>query len=285
MNLIKPIKQDEALASEIAEARRRGREDALDIWWLGQSGFLFQWNKRLVLFDPYLSDSLTKKYSFTDKPHIRMSELVIQPELLKGIDSVTSSHNHTDHLDAETLIPIFNANPEVTFIIPEANRAFVAERLLCKSDWPIGLNDGMKIAIQGITFHGVPAAHNDLERDEQGNCLYMGYVVQFGSFVLYHSGDTLWYENMVEILNPFHVDIAFLPINGNVSSRRVAGNLNGEEAARLGKEIGAHLVIPHHYDLFTFNTADPKIFLKEADRIGQPARELKLGERFTYVKS
>jgi L-ascorbate metabolism protein UlaG (beta-lactamase superfamily) len=35
-----------------------------------------------------------------------MSEKVIDPSLLKGIMVVSSSHSHTDHLDAETLIPV-----------------------------------------------------------------------------------------------------------------------------------------------------------------------------------
>ena len=83
--------------------------DHFDIWWLGQSGFLIQWNGSVLLFDPYLSDSLTKKYAETQKPHVRMSELVINPLLLNNIDIVTSSHNHTDHLDAETLIPLLRS--------------------------------------------------------------------------------------------------------------------------------------------------------------------------------
>lgn len=56
-----------------------------------------------------------------------MSELVVRPELLTGISIVSSSHNHTDHLDAATLIPVIQNNPGISFIIPEANRQFVAE--------------------------------------------------------------------------------------------------------------------------------------------------------------
>jgi lactate dehydrogenase-like 2-hydroxyacid dehydrogenase len=37
-----------------------------------------------------------------------MSERVVDPELLKNISVVTSSHNHTDHLDAETLKDVPN---------------------------------------------------------------------------------------------------------------------------------------------------------------------------------
>ena len=46
---------------------------------------------------------LTKKYAATDKPHVRMTERVVAPEALRDLAVVTSSHNHTDHLDAETL--------------------------------------------------------------------------------------------------------------------------------------------------------------------------------------
>ena len=88
-----------------------------------------QYKGRHLLIDPYLSDSLTRKYAATDKPHVRMTERAIAPERLDFIDVVTSSHNHTDHLDAETLGPLLRANPAMKLVIPEANRQFVAERL------------------------------------------------------------------------------------------------------------------------------------------------------------
>jgi L-ascorbate metabolism protein UlaG (beta-lactamase superfamily) len=40
------------------------------------------------------------------------------------------------------------------------------------------------------------------------------------------------------------------------------------------------LVIPHHYDLFTFNTADPQDFAAAAEAINQSYRILKLGEHW-----
>jgi L-ascorbate metabolism protein UlaG (beta-lactamase superfamily) len=252
----------------------------LYLWWVGQSGYLLQWNGKRILIDPYLSDSLTKKYLTTDKPHTRISELVIRPELLKNISIVTSSHNHTDHLDAETLIPVLKNNPDIKFIIPEANRSFVAERVKCDTDFPIGLNDKQSVIIDGFTFHGIPAKHNEIDRDEKGNCKYMGYVVEFGKYKIYHSGDTLWFDEMVDLLKPFNVDIALLPINGNKPERKVAGNLDCREAAELGKAINAKVVIPCHYDMFEFNTADVSEFVMEAEKINQPYKVLKGGERF-----
>jgi L-ascorbate metabolism protein UlaG (beta-lactamase superfamily) len=255
-------------------------EKHFHLWWLGQSGFLIQWKGKRILIDPYLSDSLTKKYLTTDKPHTRVSELVIRPELLKNISIVTSSHNHTDHLDAETLIPILKNNSGVKFIIPEANRNFVAERVHCSTDFPIGLNNNQSITIDEFIFHGIAAKHNEIDRDEYGNCKYMGYVIEFGGYKIYHSGDTLWFDEMIDLLKPFNVDVALLPINGNLPERKVAGNLDCKEAAELGKAISAKCVIPCHYDMFEFNTADVNEFVKEAGKINQPYKVLKGGERF-----
>jgi L-ascorbate metabolism protein UlaG (beta-lactamase superfamily) len=279
MKLIRAVIKDEALIAEVESYRHE--EDNFHLWWLGQSGYLLLWKGKKILIDPYLSDSLTKKYAATDKPHTRVSEKVVDPGLLKDIIIVSSSHNHTDHLDAETLVPVLKNNPDVKFIIPEANREFVAERVNCPIDFPVGLNDRQSVTIDEFSFHGIPAKHNEIERDENGNCRFMGYVISFGKNKIYHSGDTLWFDEMVGLLKPFEVDVAILPINGNDPARKVAGNLSTKEAAELGKAIGAKYVIPCHYDLFTFNTADVNDFVAEAEKINQPYKVLKGGEKFT----
>jgi L-ascorbate metabolism protein UlaG (beta-lactamase superfamily) len=278
MNLIPALIKDEALVAEMD--RFLTDREHFHLWWLGQSGYLLQWQGRRVLIDPYLSDSLTKKYEHTHKPHIRMSERVIDPALLKNISIVTSSHNHTDHLDAETLIPILNNNPGIFFVIPEANRSFVSQRVQSDNNFPLGLDAGQSLTLDGFTFHAIPAKHNEIETDENGFCKYLGYVIEFGPWKIYHSGDTLWYDKMVSLLKPFNVDVAILPINGNDPAREVAGNLNTREAAELGKKLNAKWVIPCHYDMFQFNTADVKEFEKEAKTIGQPYKVLQSGGRF-----
>lgn len=281
--MLKPaFQKDNRLLADIETAR--SQPDTLHIWWLGQSGFLLQYNSKHLLFDPYLSDSLSRKYANTDKPHVRIAERVVDPNRLSMIDVVTSSHNHTDHLDAETLLPLMAANPALQFVIPEANRAFITDRLSIDIAWPIGLNDGQTAVVDGFRFHGVPAAHNELERDAEGRCKFMGFVVEAGPYRVYHSGDTLWYEGIVDILRPFNVDVAFLPVNGNKPERRVAGNLNPDEAARLGRDIGAKLTIPHHYDLFEFNTADPADFVQACQQYGTPYRVMQLGEQVRVSK-
>jgi len=281
--MIKPQLQEDAFLADVNSARQEHGND-LHLWWLGQSGFLVQWQGRHLLLDPYLSDSLTRKYAGTDKPHVRMTERVIAPERLNFIDVVTSSHNHTDHLDAETLCPLIKLNPKVSLLVPEANRALVAERLGVAEDFPHGLDAGQTRTLAGFQFHGLPAAHTKLETDTQGRHKFLGYVVECGPWRIYHSGDTLRYPGMAERFKEFHVDVALLPINGDQPERRVAGNLNGSEAAQLAKDIGARVVIPCHFDMFEFNTATPDEFVASASALQQPHRVLRAGERWSSTE-
>src|SRR5690349_10638149 len=174
--MIRPVLQDDEFIADVASARHD--PENLHLWWLGQSGFLVQWQGRHLLLDPYLSDSLTQKYAGTDKPHVRMTERVVAPEQLDFIDVVTSSHNHTDHLDRETLAPLLQRNPDLELIVPEANRDFVVERLGLPRERPSGLEAGQCVKCAGFRVHAVPAAHNTLETDAQGRHKFLGYVVE-----------------------------------------------------------------------------------------------------------
>lgn len=278
--MITPALQDESFLDDVKRAQTEAPEQ-LHLWWLGQSGFLVQWQGRHLLFDPYLSDSLTSKYAKTDKPHVRMTERVIAPERMKFVDVVTSSHNHTDHLDKETLVPLLQANPRAQLVIPEASREFVADRLECPVELPIGLEAGQHREVGHFKIHAVPAAHNTLERDDAGRHKFLGYVVQAGPWTIYHSGDTKRYDGMEDWLRRWPIDVALLPINGDRPERRVAGNLNGPEAASLAKDIGARLVIPCHFEMFEFNTVSPEAFVAAAARLEQPFKVLRAGERWS----
>jgi L-ascorbate metabolism protein UlaG (beta-lactamase superfamily) len=280
--MIAPFLKDDALLNDIRATATD--HSSFHLWWLGQSGFLLQWQNQHLLIDPYLSDSLTKKYANTEIPHIRMTGLAIDPSRLDFIDIVTSSHNHTDHLDAATLIPLLNANPNLQLIIPEANRHFVVERLGIDSTFPIGLNDHESVEVHGFKFNGVPASHETIERDAHGRCKFVGYVIQFGTWSLYHSGDTVWHAEIESQLQRFSIDVAILPINGRAAERKVAGNLNAQEAVAFARKINARLVVPCHYDMFTFNTADSAEFVKEAEAQNQPYRVLHCGERWSSAE-
>lgn len=281
--MIKPLLQDDALLADIRSAPKG--TDHFHLWWLGQSGFLIQWNGRHLLFDPYLSDSLSVKYAASDKPHTRMTERVIAPEKLNFIDVATSSHNHTDHLDADTLRPLLAQNPGMRLIVPAANLAFAEERVGMAPERLIPVDASDSFAHAGFELHAIPAAHNELEQDQHSRFKFLGYVATFGPFAVFHSGDTLRYPMMKSWLLDWPIDLALLPINGNQPERRVAGNLDGREAAQLARDIKTRMVVPCHYEMFEFNTATPELFEQTCRELGQPFKTLQAGERLMIRKA
>jgi L-ascorbate metabolism protein UlaG (beta-lactamase superfamily) len=200
---------------------------------------------------------------------------VVEPSALAFADVVTASHAHTDHLDPDTL----RALPGVPIVAPAAHRALVVERTGAE---PLGIDDGETVEVAGFAITAVPAAHESIERDDAGRMLHLGYVVRCGPFALYHAGDTIPYDGMADRVRAGGpIDVALLPINGRRPERRVTGNLWGDEAAELAQAIGAGLAVPMHFELFAFNTEPPDAFVAACERVGQPYRVLRAGERLT----
>ena len=150
--MIRPFQKNDELLEDIETSRED--QKCLHVWWLGQSGFLIKWGARRLLFDPYLSDSLSLKYAETDKPHVRMTELVVDPSQIGGLDVITSSHNHTDHLDKDTLLALARANPGARLVLPKANIGFAEGRLGTSVIEMIGLNDGVTLEVGPFQFTG-----------------------------------------------------------------------------------------------------------------------------------
>jgi L-ascorbate metabolism protein UlaG (beta-lactamase superfamily) len=262
--VIEPLLADEALLADVEAARG---EPGVHLWWLGQSGYLVQHEGGRLLLDPYLSDSLTRKYADTDTPHVRMTRRVIAPGALPPVDVVTSTHNHTDHLDAETLAPVLERG--AALVCPAANAGFAQERLGRAP--AVALGFGERVEIAGFELEAVPAAH-----PEPGPG-YAGYLVRVGAITLYHSGDTMVFEGQAERARG--ADVALLPINGAL------GNMDAAAAAGVAHAMGAGVAIPCHYEMFEFNTADPQDFVRECERLGQPYHVLRAGERFSVPGS
>jgi L-ascorbate metabolism protein UlaG (beta-lactamase superfamily) len=266
--VIEPTLADDAFVEDV----ERAPVGAVHLWWLGQSGFLVKGRGRFLLFDPYLSDSLTRKYADSDKPHARMTRRVVDPARLRFVDVVTASHGHTDHLDAETLRAVLGNRTQL--VCPAEIAELAHERAGVE---PVTLRDGESVRLAGFTIERVPAAHEHLSGE------FAGFVVSSGPHRIYHAGDTVWHDTIVDRVRAHEVTVALVPINGRAPERGVAGNLDGPEAARLAHAVGARVAVPMHFDMFEFNTEPPDEFVREAERIGLPVRVLRAGERLTLA--
>jgi L-ascorbate metabolism protein UlaG (beta-lactamase superfamily) len=209
-----------------------------------------------------------------------MTRAPIRGEQLRGLDLVLASHKHSDHLDLGTLPELLARSPAM-LVLPEAIRDHV-RALELPEGRVVGLRAGDVIERAGFRVRAVPSAHEGLDTDEHGRHLYLGYVVESEGRRLYHSGDSLAYEGLPEQLGPGPFDVLFLPINGRDKARAVPGNMTAAEAVDLAARVRPRFVVPHHYDMFTFNTVSVDGFRAEAERLPREVqpRILSCGERW-----
>ena len=229
----------------------------MKVTWLTQAGLLFDTGKLRIMVDPYLSDSVGKKCpEKTRRIPADEKYFDIDP------DVILITHDHADHLDTETLMPLLErAKKPITFLASENAYYKLLELggghnyvlLAPHSVWSQG----------GVTFYSVKAEHSDRTAS--------GFIIDDAKKTYYVSGDTLYnYDVIDDVLDLVEggVDYAFLPING------VGNNMNAKDAADFAYEIGAKCAVPVHYGLF--DSIDPREFDFEDALILMPYEERKL---------
>lgn len=273
--MIEPAQSGEALWQDIVTTQVEYGQAA--VWWLGQSGYAIKTQNKLLYFDLYLSEYLTEKYAGTEKPHIRMTRAPLRGGDLRAGNLAFVSHCHGDHLDPETLRALWRSVPRIRVILPQRCVELGIQLGLSRM---IPLSGEDAIRIGGVMVYAVPAAHPNIDRDPALGHAFLGYVVDVDGVRFYHSGDTTVYPELAEHLISLAPNWLFLPINGAVSPD-TPPNMNIDEAIALAQAVGGEIpVIPMHYDMFTFNTADVRLFSERAARAGVPHHVLQCGERF-----
>src|SRR4051812_36241421 len=262
--MIEPVLQGAELIGEI-EQTCPGSE-SLSLWWLGQSGFVIKSRLGTLVVDPYLSEHLTHKYEATTRQHVRMTRAPLRGADLTQVDVVLASHKHSDHLDPGTLPDLMAASPDAVLLLPHSLLEY-AEQMGLPAGRLVGTDAGRSMEIAGFRIRAVPSAHEQIDRDPEGRCPYLGYVIECEGLRLYHSGDSLAYEGLRGELGTEPFDVLFLPINGRDPARGVPGNMTAGEAVDLASSVRPRFVVPHHYDMFTFNTVPIEAFEAEARRL------------------
>jgi L-ascorbate metabolism protein UlaG (beta-lactamase superfamily) len=177
-----------------------------------------------------------------------------------NLDFVLCSHRHGDHMDPGTLPVLAQHNPSCRFVVPRAERAS-AIKLGLRESHLIVANDGDTIRLSdSVELQVIPAAHETLQVNEQGEHHFLGFILRLGGTTIYHSGDSVVYQGLAERLGKLRIELALLPVNGRsqqLNSRGIAGNMNFDEACELCLAAGIRAMIPHHWGMFAFNTADP----------------------------
>lgn len=197
------------------------------LWWLGHAGFIVRFATITFYVDPCLSRPGAPLQGF----HIRHADMIL------------ATHAHPGHLDPASVIPMLEASKRAKLVLPksaaeQAYAAGIGYHRMTTTDADLRI-EYFKDDLYGRVY-AVPSAHPRLDWTAGGGYPYLGYLIRFGRWTIYHAGDCALYEGLAERLRPYNVSVALLPVGGK--------NFSVSEAAQLAADIGATWVVPMHYN-------------------------------------
>ena len=247
------------------------RCDVPAIWWLGHSGFVLKYRDSIFYVDPYLSRT-------------ENSGAPLRAEDVTHASLILCSHAHAHHLDPDTVAGILGASPRAKLVIPKSVAGH-AHSLGISYQRMVTTDSSLRVEYLDDRIYSVPSAHNQLDWTPLGGYPYLGYLVRFGNYTIYHAGDSVPYPGLASRLIPYNVNVALLPINGR--GRGFPGNFEVAEAAQLAEEIGAEWLVPMHYDMFACDTVDINRFIEHmlGHRPAQRFKVFECGEMWALPES
>lgn len=261
------------------------------IEFLGQAGFWIRGQNVSFLIDPCLSNYVVESGAGDANQFARQFPPPELPSAFQGVSLIFVTHNHADHCDPLTILPILEGNPQAQVICPDdCARMLIAAGAESTRIFFPGV--GSWRSLPNLEYAVIPSAHYAREMDPMtGKDHFVGYALRVNGVTLYHSGDTILVPEMIEMLrnaSPDY-DIVCLPVNGRDARREklgIIGNLNAQEALDLTQKVTANVLLPMHNDLFAVNHVDPGVLESLADRTTprQRIHWLQPGEIFWYVK-
>ncbi len=242
------------------------------VTWVGHSTFLVQLDGVNILTDPHWSERASP-VDFAGPRRLVPPGLAFDD--LPPIHAVVISHDHYDHLDADTVDRLAREH-RPRFFVPLGVRAWLEARGITdvvELDWWQTARFGE------LTLVCTPAQHSSGRGiTDQYLRLWASWVVLGPTKRFFFAGDTGYDPRLKAIgerFGPF--DLAAIPIGGySAFSTGHPNHVNPEEAIQLYEDVRGRLLVPMHWGTFALNR-EP--FLEPPDRLLRAARERGLEEQ------
>ncbi|MEI9813004.1 MAG: MBL fold metallo-hydrolase [Acidobacteriota bacterium] len=230
--MLEPIKKGAELIKEIDQTI----SVTPTLWWLGHAGFVIRFANITFYIDPCFSEIPGRT---------RLTAAPLDPAQIRHADMIFATHNHPGHLDAPSILHMLENSRTAKVALPKSAADHAHARGI---PYPrmTTTDSGLRIEYFKDNLYGrvyaVPSAHPTLDWTGPGGYPYLGYIIRFGRWTIYHAGDCSPYPELAAHLRKFNVNVALLPIGGN--------NFSVSEAAQLAVDIDAKWVVPMHYGTF-----------------------------------
>ena len=225
------------------------------VTWIGHASFFVQRGGVNILADPHLTERASP-LSFAGPKR------VVPPALdfndLPHIDVVVVSHNHYDHMDAETLTRLAqqSGGPPRYLVGLGLKRWFIAQGIetVDELDWWDG------IEVNGVKFNFVPTQHwSKRTLWDENQTLWGGWLIESPTFRFLHAGDSGYSRDFVDIRNRYgKIDLAALPVGGYAPRWFMQANhFDPDDAVKAHTDLGTRFTVGMHWGTFANLTDEP----------------------------
>lgn len=222
---------------------------AIELTWLGHSGFLVHGARTTVAIDPFLTGNPKAPFG---------------PDRVE-CDAIVLTHGHDDHL-GDTVAIAKRTGATVFGVFELCN--FLEERGVERLEPG---NPGGRIAAPWGSVAFTPAFHSS---SSGGRYLGQptGVILQIDGVTIYHCGDTALFSDMKLIGELYRPAAAMIPIGDRFT-------MGPELATRAAEWIGAPIAIPIHYDTWPPIAQDVRRFAPKGVTVTvpTPGRRFSLG--------
>lgn len=231
----------------------RVKTGELRVGFVGHATVLVQFDGLNILTDPVWSERASP-VRFAGPRRVRPPAIPFDD--LPPIDVVLVSHNHYDHLDAETIARLWRRDRPL-IVAPLANReilrAHEPKLEAIELDW--GQSHRAERSGVAVTITAEPLQHWSARGPvDQNLSLWAAFIVRTAAGAIYFAGDTGYgngahFREVGRHQGPFR--LALLPIGG-YEPRWFVGfaHMNPEEAVQAGLDLRADHVLGHHWATF-----------------------------------
>src|SRR5688500_4729638 len=223
----------------------------MDIRFLGHACFELSDGDTRVLIDPFL----------TGNPKAAVSADEVEPS------TILLTHGHADHI-GDTVDVAKRAGAPVLAIVELANE--IGGEGVDVFD----PNLGGTVEFDWGWARLVPAWHTAVSPNGTAHTP-AGLVVNFAGKTVYHLGDTALFSDLQLVRRRDEIDVALMCIGGHYTMDR-------HDAVHAAELVGAHTIVPCHYDTFPPIETDAQAF--KADVEGRTSYESRAAEKVVILE-
>jgi len=212
----------------------------LAVGWVGHATVLLQMDDKLLMTDPFFTNTVGMLVRRYVKPGL-------DPSILTHLDYILISHLHFDHFNYSSLDMLPN---DAVLVLPPGALPYTPNfdfKEIKELQWWESLDEG------GMKITAVPVQHFSgrygFDNAWMSNTGYTGYIIQYHGYTVFFGGDTGYNPELFKhIGSKYRIDLALLPIapgGPNGLGSRIHANARG--ALAIFRDLGARYMMPIHY--------------------------------------